>query len=157
MRALKMHLCAILAAFLVADASVVTADEKPSDGSAYVSSLGDMMAAIQLRHSKLWYAFKAGNWPLADYELQQLDANLDQAKRFYANIVASDTIDTNKQAALIADAIKTKNLSEFDQSYAALTSACNACHEAASRSFIVIRRPALPSPYSNQIFAPLKK
>ena len=53
MRALKMHLCAILAAFLVADASVVAADEKPSDGAAYVISLGDMMAAIQLRHSKL--------------------------------------------------------------------------------------------------------
>jgi hypothetical protein len=114
-------------------------------------------AAIQLRHAKLWYAFKAGNWPLADYELQQLDANLDEAKRFYPSMAASDLAGTNKQAVLIADAIKAKNVREFDQSYVALTTACNSCHEAAGRAFIFIRKPVFPSPYSDQVFAPVSR
>ena len=40
----------------------------------------------------------------------------------------------------------------FDQ----LTAACNACHEAANRGFIVIRRPAT-SQFPNQSFAPRGK
>jgi hypothetical protein len=58
----------------------VSAEESPQQTSAsYVPSLGDMMAAIQLRHAKIWYAAKLKNWDLADYELRQLEANLKQA------------------------------------------------------------------------------
>jgi hypothetical protein len=53
-------------------------------------------------------------------------------------------------------AIKAKDRTRFVTAYDKLTEACNACHQAASRPFIVVQRP-LTSPYPNQSFAPPKK
>jgi len=39
------------------------------------------MVVIQIRHSKLFYAVKRGNWPLADFELEQLNSTLKEAAR----------------------------------------------------------------------------
>jgi hypothetical protein len=53
----------------------------------------------------------------------------------------------------IESAIKARDLAKFTAAFDELTAACNACHEAANRGFIVIRRPAT-SPFPNQLFAP---
>ena len=39
----------------------------------YVPGLGEIMSATQMRHLKLWYAGQAGNWPLAAYEVDELE------------------------------------------------------------------------------------
>jgi hypothetical protein len=113
------------------------------------------MAAIQLRHSKLWYAGNLRNWSLANYELEQLYINVKDAARFYSNIPAtSDMSALDRLAAVVGEAIKTQDGSKFAQSFAQMTSACNICHKAAGRAFILIRKPAFPSPFSNQVFGP---
>ena len=59
-------------------------DEKPaSERDAYVPRLNDMMVATQLRHFKLWYAGAVKNWPLANYELAQIRASIEQAQKLY--------------------------------------------------------------------------
>ena len=79
MRPFQFVLCSVIA-LLSIPIRYVSAEESPQRSSAsYVPSLGDMMAGIQLRHAKIWYAAKHKNWDLADYELRQLEANLKQA------------------------------------------------------------------------------
>ena len=155
MSPLKALSCAMLVALFISGVSAL-AEDRPSQSSAsYVPSLGDLMAAIQLRHSKLWYAAKLRNWPLADYELEQLYINLKEATRFYSNIPAtSDMSVLDRSAGHVGEAIKTKDGKKFLQSFAEMTTACNRCHEAAGRAFILVRTPAFPSPYSNQVFSP---
>jgi hypothetical protein len=137
--------------------SSVAEDRLPQGAVNYVPSLGDMMAAIQLRHAKVFYAVKLKNWPLGDYELGQLNAILKEAARLYPNMPASDMTSTDKLTALVGESIKAKDQAKFDRSFAQMTVECNSCHEAAGRAFIYIRRPSFPSPYSNQVFAPLKR
>lgn len=105
-----------------------------------------MMAAIQLRHAKLWYAAKLKNWELADYELRQLEVNLKQALRIFPSKPASDANATYKAVGLISESLKAKDDAKFMQAFAQMTTACNSCHEATERSFIVVRRPVSPLP-----------
>ena len=155
MHSLKVLSCTTLAILFVSNASILAEDRSPQSSEIYVPSLGDLMAAIQLRHSKLWYAANLGNWPLAGYELEQLYINVKDAARFYSNIPAtSDMSALDRSAALVGEAIKAKDGRKFVQSFAQLTTACNRCHEAAGRAFIAVRKPGFPSPYSNQVFAP---
>ena len=157
MRSLKLLLGAMFALLIASGVSVVAQDKSSQSTASYVPSLGDVMSAIQLRHSKLWYAAKQKNWPLADYELVQLDESLKKATRSYANMPSSDMITTDKLVILVGEAIRTKNDSKFDQAFAQMTAECNSCHKAAGRDFIYVRRPPFASPYSNQMFAPLKR
>ena len=48
------------------------------------------MAQQQIRHIKLWFAGRAGNWPLADYEIDQLKEGFDHVNRQ----IGGDTIET---------------------------------------------------------------
>ena len=46
-------------------------------------SLGDLMALIQLRHFRLWYAQRVENWKLADYELGQFEQTMRRVGKLY--------------------------------------------------------------------------
>src|SRR5437660_11925560 len=50
---------------------------------AYVPELGELMLLQQARHTKLWLAGEAGNWPLAAYELDELDEGFDAIVTFH--------------------------------------------------------------------------
>jgi len=136
----------------------VSAAEESSEQqrvTGYVPRLSDLMVVIQIRHSKLFYAVKRGNWPLADFELEQLNSTLKEAARYYPKTIpASDLTGTDKIKSVINEAIKSKDETKFDQSFVQLTAECNRCHEAADRAFIFIRRPSFPSAFSNQLYGP---
>lgn len=126
--------------------------------NSYVPDLGDIMETTQLRHFKLSYAGSVKNWNLANYELAQIKASLENAARFYpdfANIALAKLIKDISEPALaqVGESIKTGNSAAFARAFDKLTQACNSCHQAAGFSFIVIRVPTA-SPFSNQLFAP---
>src|SRR5262249_32601960 len=50
---------------------------------AYTPGLGEIMTLTQMRHSKLWFAGEAANWPLASYELDELHEGMDDAATFH--------------------------------------------------------------------------
>jgi hypothetical protein len=139
-------------AVAMALAMPAAAQDRPAP-SAAVTSLGDLMAVIQLRHAKLWYAASLENWSLAEYELAQLETNLLQAGRLYPDMPASEATAGNRLSMPIGEAIKVADRAKFDRAFDQLTSACNACHQAAGRSFIVMRRPSRFSPFSNQLYS----
>lgn len=124
----------------------------------YVPELGEIMSATQMRHTKLWFAGQAGNWPLAAYELDELKEGFDDAVRFHpthkdapvplAELLPQITASPLKQ---LEGAISARDSGKFTAAFDALTGACNACHQAVKFGFNVVTRPAA-NPYTNQNF-----
>ena len=155
--ALRGHIVTAVFLFFGSAAPLVAEETTQRDTNSYAPSLGDMMVDIQLRHSKLWYASQAKNWRLADYELRQLSSSFDRVTKFYPDVPASALTETNKLANLIGKSVAAKDDAAFDISFDRMTAECNSCHRASDRTFIVIRKPTFPSPYSNQVFAPAQE
>jgi cytochrome c556 len=134
------------------DASKSAAPAAAQAGSAepYQPGLGEIMALQQMRHIKLWFAGSAGNWPLADYEIGELNEGFDDVK----NLLGGDIVEQHVGAPIAAlqKAIDSKNRAAFAAAFDKLSAGCNACHHALDHGFIVIQRPSV-LPYSNQSFA----
>jgi hypothetical protein len=143
--------------------AVVTATNTATGESAqpYTPGLVEFMMTVQSHHVKLWLAGNARNWDLADYQVDELKELLENiAKRVpdYKGTPVGQMIEAATMPPIgdIEGAIKARDSAKFAAAFDRLTAACNACHEAAKRSFIVIQRPAT-SPFPNQSFAPGKK
>jgi hypothetical protein len=127
---------------------------------AYTPGLGEIMTLNQMRHAKLWFAGEARNWPLASYELDEIQEGLDDAVLFHpthkdAPMRIADLIPAMTKApiARLREAIASRDLRRFEDGFDGLTASCNACHKAADFGFNVVRRPAT-NPYPNQVFEP---
>jgi len=112
------------------------------------------MTTIQLHAGKLWFAAKALNWDLAQYELDELKETMEAAKGLNAEkngVKISNVLDSvlQTQVAELDKSIKSKSAPEFQKSYDEALSACNGCHTEAGFKFIHIVRPSAP-PVTNQ-------
>ena len=153
MRARWTCLIAMLNVLLVTCTSSV-AEEKPAQSAtSYVPRLSDLMVVIQIRHAKLFYAVKARNWPLANFEFEQLASTLREEDRYYPKTVPTMTL-VEEIASSLSEAIKAKDEAKFDRAFDEMNAGCNRCHVAEDRAFIVIRRPSYPSAFSNQQYSP---
>jgi hypothetical protein len=138
---------------LAAHTASIAEENSGQRATSYVPRLSDLMVVIQIRHAKLFYAVKARNWPLADYELEQLIGTLTEAGRYYPNSAPPMTL-AREIGNSLNEAIKAKNEAKFDEAFDEMNAGCNRCHGAADRAFIVIRRPSYPSAFSNQQYSP---
>ncbi|HVO91488.1 MAG TPA: hypothetical protein VMT22_01550 [Terriglobales bacterium] len=116
--------------------------------------LGEFMTTIQLHAGKLWFAAKAANWELAEYELDELKETMETAKALNAEkngVKISNVLDSllQTQVAQLAESIKRKSSTDFQKSYDETLSACNGCHTEAGYKFIQIVRASAP-PVTNQ-------
>jgi hypothetical protein len=116
--------------------------------------LGEYMTTIQLHAGKLWFAAKATNWDLAQYELDELKETMEAAKGLNAEkngIKISNVLDSvlQTQIAELDKSVKSKKQTDFQKSYDETLSACNGCHTEAGYKFIRIIRPSAP-PVTNQ-------
>jgi hypothetical protein len=119
----------------------------------YQPGLGEIMALQQMRHIKLWFAGSAANWPLADYEIGELEEGFeDVGKLLGPDIVAQHV---GAPISALHKAVDAKDRPGFISAFDKLSAGCNACHHALDHGFIAIQRPA-SLPYSNQSFAPQK-
>ena len=161
---MNMKRSAIAAVLAVAMSCPVIAEERqheqPSENQrqSFAPSLALVMNLMQLSHFKLWMAGNLRNWPLADYELVQMNTSLQDARTLFPNVPKADTRSMIQPAEAIRSAISAKDGARFDKAYAAFTAACNRCHEAEGLGFIDIRvpltSPIMTSPFSDQSFAP---
>jgi hypothetical protein len=119
----------------------------------YLPLLGDIMGTMQLRHFKLSFAGKSRNWELAAYELDQIKESFQDAATLYPGIPVADMTILAEPVQRLSEAIQTKDLQKFSVAFTELTAACNGCHHANGRGFIVIQVPT-SSPFSNQTFEP---
>jgi hypothetical protein len=139
--------------FAIAIAGCLLAVSVSSAEEANDANIGDIMASQQERHLKLWFAGRAGNWPLADYEIGKLKDGFDDIDK----LMGGDTVGKAVGAPIAAleKAIESKDKDSFTRAFDQLTAGCNSCHHTLDHAFIVIQRPTV-LPYSNQSFAPQK-
>jgi hypothetical protein len=131
----------------------------PSAVRPYAPGLGEIMTLQQMRHAKLWFAGNAGNWQLAQYELDELGEGFDDVIAFHpthkgAPVAPKDAIPRMIPGPLAAlrSAVEKQDPAAFVAGYDALTVACNNCHAAMQFGFNVVARPTA-NPYTNQVFA----
>ena len=153
MRRLRTCLISILAVLLAAHTASIAEENSGQRTTSYVPRLSDLMVVIQIRHAKLFYAVKAKNWPLADFEREQLVSSLKEAERYYPR-TTPPMYRAEEIASSLSEATKAKNEAKFDQAFDEMSAGCNRCHVAADRAFILIRRPSYPSAFSNQQYSP---
>ncbi len=131
--------------------SVHLSNNKVNYKNIYTPGLGEIMTTTQMRHAKLWFAGKAGNWKLADYELYELKEGFDNAVKFHPNRSELLPKITAIPLEQLKSAISANDSARFKQAFEALTNSCNACHKETSFGFNVVIIPAI-NPYTNQNF-----
>jgi hypothetical protein len=155
---MKLIAVALIAAVALA-ASVANAQQtaKQADPAAEETPdllhLSGIMAQQQMRHIKLWFAGAAGNWPLADYEIDGLKKGFDDVAKLLGDDIAQQHV--GDAMVELEKAVDAKNHDTFVVAFDKLSAGCNACHRTLDHAFIVVQRPAL-MPYSNQNFSPQK-
>ncbi|MBV8538706.1 MAG: cytochrome c [Alphaproteobacteria bacterium] len=132
--------------------------QNASPAPAYRPGLGDLMVeTIQSRHIKLALAGHSKNWPLAAFELGQMEESFDRVAKvwpMWRSYSIADMVEVVKAPmAALQEAIKAKDGQRFDAAFGQLTDACNGCHTGVNRAMIVIKTPDT-SNYPNQDFAP---
>ena len=126
--------------------------------ASYPPRLAVVMELVQLSHFKLWLAGNLRNWPLAEYELRQMKATLQDARTLFPDLPGADTSAISRSADEFADAIRAKDAVKFDTAFKKFTAECNSCHEQRGLQFIRIKVPStspiMTSPLSNPSFGP---
>jgi len=160
----NLYLCLILLIAVTASCNVqngqakqmqIKIDSLQNDLSrTYKPGLGDFMSGVQLHHAKLWFAGQNENWPLADFEVHEIQEAIDDIRQF-----CNDRVEVKAIGMIVPPldsvntAIKQKNLSEFKRSFYSLTNTCNTCHKATNHGFNVVVVPN-NLPVVNQDFRP---
>jgi hypothetical protein len=143
---------------LATSAAAQTAPESQAAPPPYRPGLGDLMTTtVQPRHTKLGFAGREKNWTYAAYELRELEEAFDRLSvqwPQWQRVRIVELVETMIRDPLyeLGLAIKEKNETDYAVAYRKLTEACNACHQAARRPFVVIQEPK-DNTYPDQDFS----
>jgi hypothetical protein len=124
----------------------------------YTPGLGEIMGLNQIRHEKLWFAGSHGNWPLASYELDEIQEGLEDAVKYnptHEGVPEPLTVlvprYTSSPMQQLRKAVEAKDRAAFEKAFDGLTAGCNSCHQAANFGFNVVQRPTTV-PFTNQLY-----
>ena len=138
---------------LLINFNATPAHAQPPDSKGYLPRLADLMnEAMQVHHTKLWFAGHANNWPLADYEVKKIKETILEIKEAIVDIQTASSqwqhvpvgemlMGLDSSLDNLDQAVKAKNLVNFDTAYQKLTAACNACHARAGQAQVKIIEP----------------
>jgi hypothetical protein len=127
----------------------------------YRPGIGDLMTmTVQPRHLKIGLAGQERNWPFVEYEIHELEEALERVAKLWPKwreIDIAGLIEGSMKQPIEAleEAAKAKDATRFNDAYARVTAACNACHQSSNVGMIVIRAPT-SSPFTNQDFRPTR-
>src|SRR5579872_3032425 len=76
----RLFMLALAIPLLAAFAASAQNPPEPANGG-NLPGLGEIMTLQQLRHIKLWFAGRAGNWALADYEIGELNEGFEDVDK----------------------------------------------------------------------------
>lgn len=116
--------------------------------------LGDLMLNLQIHHNKLWFAGREENWPLAQFEKDELVEIIKQAEAVETDRPEVKLFKSMIYPAIdsLQKAIKNKDVHEFSEKFYSLTNSCNNCHKNTHFDFNKIQTPER-TPFSNQDFS----
>jgi hypothetical protein len=140
------------------------AQDKPDDLAALKADVARLkgmvpdqdhaMADVGQRFTNLWFAGEAGNWPMAQFCLDETKSHLRWAVRIIpkrkdaegreidlAGILGALETSTLKD---LDQAIKARDKAKFEAGYRSQLDACMSCHKASNKPFIRLRVPERP-------------
>jgi hypothetical protein len=125
---------------------------------AVIPDQAHIMSDVGDHFTNLWFAAEAGNWPLADFYLNETKSHLRWAVRAKPirkdnqgrDINLGNILEAleNSQLALLKQAVDGKDQSAFERGYRECLSACYACHKASDKPYL---RPQVPSEPATRI------
>ncbi|MEX2466330.1 MAG: hypothetical protein WD995_05435, partial [Gemmatimonadota bacterium] len=115
----------------------------------FTPGLHTLMGEVGERHATLWFAGNAENWPLADYQLHELEELIEDIEALhpvYDEIPVAQLLGETLAPALgaLAAAVDTGEHDGFVVAFDQLTQGCNSCHIASDREAIRLVRPTSP-------------
>ena len=103
-----------------------------------------LMAEVGPRVHRMYYAAKAGNWPLAAYycksTVKQLKLSVESRPKYDPEM--SDYL--AQDYAPVTDAIKAQDAEAFEAAYRHMVDRANALHGVFGKPFLVWKTPAAP-------------
>jgi hypothetical protein len=111
-----------------------------------VPGLGTIMPEIGERTWKLYYAAKAGNWEMAEFqagEIQGLMLRGAFTRPQYEGDLKSFVDDFVKK---VREATRNKDFAAFEAAYKEMVDMANEFHDGVGRSYIVWKLPDMPPP-----------
>src|SRR5947207_8992364 len=88
----------------------------------YKPGFGEFMSGIQTHHAKLWFAGINQNWPLAEFEVHEIQESLDDIRQFCKDrpeVKAMGMI--NPAIDSVVNAVRQKDLTLFKSDFILLT------------------------------------
>jgi hypothetical protein len=124
--------------------------EPPPPAAVARESLGNVMVAVGRRFETAGRAGAAGRWELADFEASELEelfeddvpAAAPPKEGPTAHLPAMAKAFTGAQPPALKKAAQAKDAKAFAAAFAQAAAACNDCHKASEKAFIVV--PAVP-------------
>ena len=118
----------------------------------YKPGFGEFMSGIQMHHAKLWFAGQNQNWPLADFEIHEIQEALEDIQNYCQDREETKSIGMiNAPIDSLINSIQQKDLTGFKNNYILLTKTCNNCHLATKHEFNIVTIP-VSLPVVNQDF-----
>ena len=142
--AMLMIASASLSAQNLADAVVPTKHNKEltlGELAEIQPGLGTIMMEFGHRFYVAYYAAKAGNWELAQYELKELSEAQETAEATRPKYAKQLKAFEHTAFKKLQDAAAAGKWELFAKRYAETTNACNACHKVNGHPYIQYRLP----------------
>lgn len=105
-----------------------------------------LMHEIGTRWWKVYYAAKAKNWPLSEYESHEIRELIDVCMVTRPKYVQYMEPFLNQSLKRVEDAIKTKDWAIFEKAYHQATKDANDYHKASGKSLLRWKLPDSPPP-----------
>lgn len=136
-------------AALVQEVAALKAQLAEMQSHQQAPELGQQMLELQIRHDRLWWAGEAGNWTLAYFmvgELGEALRGIEQTNGEAADLQPqklSDVMPAIMNPAIkdVQAALAKQDKEAFAKAYDQLSASCNACHEVAGNTFLIMQRP----------------
>jgi hypothetical protein len=158
-----LALCIAVSTPTIAATSKVAPPVGDRATNAVKPELGQQMLELQIRHNRLWWAAKAGNWNLAYYMVSEIGEALRAIEKTNGDTPElqpqklSELMPAimNPAVRAVQQSLEQRNQAAFGRAYDKLSGACNACHAEAGVEFLHLQRPKTPM-LDNLRYAPLK-
>jgi len=106
--------------------------------------LGTVMMEYSHRFYIAYYAAKAGNWKLADYELDEMLEVQEIGEATRVEHAKALKAFEDKYLSKLINSTKSKNWDAFKTNYEKATIGCNACHVSSGHGYIKYKLPDTP-------------
>lgn len=105
-----------------------------------------LMHEVGARWWKVYYAAKAGNWPLAEFEVKEVEELIDTCMITRPKYTQWMEPFIKDNLGAVKAALKKKDWKEFEQAYQQAVKDANDYHKAADKPLIRWKLPGVPPP-----------